>query len=48
MNFDIPHLPNRLSKPRDSGITMMMDKGLSVREAEDFVRSSGDFTDFVK
>lgn len=48
MNFDIPHLPNRLSKPRDSGITMMMDKGLSVKEAEEFIKSSGDFTDFVK
>ena len=27
---------------------MVMDKGLSVREAEDFVSVSGDFTDFVK
>lgn len=48
MNYNIPYIPNRLSKPRDNGITMMMDKGLSVREAEEFVKSSGDFTDFVK
>ncbi len=27
---------------------MMMDKGLSVKEAEEFVKSAGDFTDFVK
>ncbi len=48
MNFDIPHIPSRICKPRNSGITMMMDKGLSVKEAEEFIRSSGDFTDFVK
>ncbi len=48
MNFHIPHIPNRLKKPRESGITMMMDKGLSVKEAEEFVKSSGEFTDFVK
>jgi len=44
----IPHLPNRDPKPREKGITMMMDKGLSVREAENFVSSSGEFTDVVK
>ncbi len=27
---------------------MMMDKGLSVKQAEEFVKSSGEFTDFVK
>jgi phosphosulfolactate synthase len=27
---------------------MMMDKGLSVKQAEEFVSSSGEFTDFVK
>ncbi len=48
MNLDIPHIPSRIKKPRESGLTMMMDKGLSVREAEDFVMSSGEFTDFVK
>lgn len=48
MNITLPHIPERFSKPRKSGTTMMMDKGLSVREAEDFVKSSGDFTDFVK
>jgi phosphosulfolactate synthase len=44
----IPHLPEREPKPREKGVTMMMDKGLSVREAEDFVTSSGEFTDVVK
>ena len=27
---------------------MMMDKGLSIREAEDFISSSGQITDIVK
>jgi phosphosulfolactate synthase len=48
MDYSLPHIPDRSAKPRESGITMMMDKGLSVKEAEEFVKSSGDFTDFVK
>ena len=48
MNIDLPHIPQRTSKDRNAGLTMMMDKGLSIREAEDFVQSSGDFTDMVK
>lgn len=44
----IPHIPEREPKPRKKGITMMMDKGLSVREAENFVSSSAEFTDVVK
>ncbi len=48
MNHDLPFVPERSPKPRESGITMMMDKGLSLREAENFVASSGGFTDLVK
>lgn len=48
MNVVLPHIPGREIKPRQYGITMMMDKGLSVKEAEEFVKSSADFTDFVK
>jgi phosphosulfolactate synthase len=44
----LPFLPERPAKPRTSGITMVMDKGLSIREAEDFIATSGDLTDFVK
>ena len=36
MNFILPHIPERASKPRNKGLTMMMDKGLSIRQAEDF------------
>lgn len=48
MNFDLPYLPKREGKPRSTGLTMMMDKGLSVKEAENFCESSGEFTDVVK
>lgn len=48
MNFDLPYLPKREGKPRSAGLTMMMDKGLSVKEAESFCESSGEFTDIVK
>ena len=48
MNFDLPFIPERSAKPRENGLTMMMDKGLSIREAEDFISSSGQITDIVK
>ena len=47
-NFPLSHLPNRSAKPRQSGFTMIMDKGLSVRECEDLVSSSGEIIDIVK
>jgi len=48
MNFNLPNIPNRGEKPREAGVTMMMDKGLSLRETEDFIASSGHVTDIVK
>ncbi|MBX7095726.1 MAG: phosphosulfolactate synthase [Flavobacteriales bacterium] len=48
MNFTLPHIPERTVKPRESGVTMMMDKGLSVTEAEAFCEGSGLYTDLVK
>ena len=48
MNFELTHIPERSKKPRKSGVTMMMDKGLSVRQVEDFIESSGHLTDLVK
>ncbi len=41
-------MPERPSKPRNSGITMVMDKGLSIREAEDFMSVGSEYTDYVK
>ncbi len=48
MNIKLPHLPNRKSKPRESGLTMMMDKGLSLRQTEDFIDAAAEYTDVVK
>jgi phosphosulfolactate synthase len=44
----LPFLPERPVKPRNSGLTMVMDKGLSIREAEDFMSVGSEYTDFVK
>lgn len=48
MKITLPHLPERPAKPRDSGLTMVMDKGLSIREAEDFMSVGSEYTDYVK
>ena len=48
MNYTINHLPDRTAKPRDKGITMVMDKGLSLRQVEDFIEVGGAYTDIVK
>src|SRR6478752_1361214 len=48
MNYTINNLPERTPKPRNSGITMMMDKGLSLRQVEDFIEVGGAYTDIVK
>lgn len=48
MNFDLTHIPERTSAPRESGVTMVMDKGLSLRQAEDLLASAGHLVDLVK
>lgn len=48
MNYSLQHIPERTQKPRQSGLTMVMDKGLSVREIEDLLESAGDHIDIVK
>lgn len=48
MNYNLPFLPERPAKPRDNGLTMMMDKGLGMNEAISFIESSAEFTDLVK
>ncbi len=48
MNFELPHIPERTEKPRDTGLTMMMDKGLPLRQVEMFIEGSGHLTDLVK
>ncbi|MBL7751695.1 MAG: phosphosulfolactate synthase [Chitinophagaceae bacterium] len=48
MNFKLKQIPDRNLKPRISGITMVMDKGLSVQEAENFMSASSPHVDVVK
>ena len=48
MNFPLKHLPERTKGKRDFGLTMMMDKGLSLKESAHFIDSSAAFTDLVK
>jgi len=48
MNYTLKNLPERTQKPRQTGFTMAMDKGLSVREAEDFMSIGSNHVDIVK
>lgn len=47
-NYLLNHVPERTTKNRDSGLTMVMDKGLSIRQVEDMLDSAGDYIDIVK
>lgn len=47
-NYVLNNLPERTEKTRDYGITMVMDKGLSLREVEDLIETSGQYIDIVK
>jgi len=48
MNYTLNNIPERTVKPRQYGYTMAMDKGMSVREAEDFLTVCSDHVDIVK
>ncbi|MDN3669005.1 phosphosulfolactate synthase [Echinicola jeungdonensis] len=48
MNYVLKNVPERTEKPRSRGYTMAMDKGLSLREVQDFIDSCGDYVDIVK
>ena len=41
-------LPARPSKPRESGLTHVMDKGLGIREIEGMFDTAGEYVDIVK
>lgn len=47
-NYHLNSLPEREAKPRERGFTMAMDKGLSIREVEDFLEVAGEYVDIVK
>lgn len=48
MQFLLDRLPARTQKPRNNGLTMVMDKGLSVREVENFLSIAEPYVDLVK
>ena len=45
---DFLELPPRPAKPRESGLTHVIDTGLSAAEAEGLVASAGDYMDLVR
>jgi phosphosulfolactate synthase len=48
MNTFLKNLPKRTSKPRQTGLTLVMDKGLSVAEAENLLSVAEPYIDFIK
>jgi phosphosulfolactate synthase len=48
MNTKLSFLPHRTTKPRESGLNMVMDKGLSLRQAEDLIEIAADKVDLLK
>jgi phosphosulfolactate synthase len=48
MNFSLTQIPERTKQPRQYGLTMVMDKGLSLRDAESFISVGAPHTDIVK
>ncbi|MCC5946486.1 MAG: phosphosulfolactate synthase [Bernardetiaceae bacterium] len=47
-NYFLSKVPERTAKPRENGLTMTMDKGLSIREIEDMISISSEYIDIVK
>jgi phosphosulfolactate synthase len=48
MNFSLTQIPDRIKKPRANGITMIMDKGLSIEEAKNFLSIAHPHIDILK
>jgi phosphosulfolactate synthase len=48
MNFSLTQMPLRNTKPRIEGVTMVMDKGLSLEEAKFFVENAVPHVDMIK
>ncbi len=41
-------LEGRSEKPRTSGLTMVIDKGIGIHHLEDLIQTSGDYIDIIK
>lgn len=48
MNFGLTQLPERTQKPRVHGLTMVMDKGLSIEEAKNLMSVAYPHVDILK
>lgn len=48
MNFNLSQIPVRTAQPRTSGLTMVMDKGLSINEVHNFMSVGRPHVDIVK
>ena len=48
MNFNLSQIPERTQQPRKEGLTMVMDKGLSLQEAQNLVSVGWPHIDIVK
>jgi phosphosulfolactate synthase len=48
MNFSLSQMPIRNSKPRVEGVTMVMDKGLTLEEAKMFIENAIPHVDMIK
>jgi phosphosulfolactate synthase len=47
-NFKLKSIPERNKKPRNSGLTMVMDKGMGTLEVENFLSVCSEYVDLVK
>lgn len=48
MNFKLNNIPDRTSKPRNNGLTMVMDKGMGLNGVKDFLSVAAPYVDIVK
>jgi phosphosulfolactate synthase len=48
MNFNLTQIPERTQQPRSNGLTMVMDKGLSLEEAKNFLSVAAPHVDILK
>lgn len=48
MFYQLSQIPQRTQKNRQEGLTMVMDKGLSIQEVHQFISVAGPYVDIVK
>ncbi len=48
MNFNLNQIPESVEKPREYGITMIMDKGLSLEESRNLISAAHPHIDLIK